>query len=191
MHRVLFALTFVILSHLSFAQMQVPPRTQRAIVDPANLIDDRGATLEIYPTKRAIPIQAIAGQPPVHRVIHSAKATPISGSQLGVIFNHAMQAEGYITGEIAFKLKTGDSPAGFDAASYPGFAHVTGADVYEVVARTPQEYVDVFKRLKVRSDVEWVEPIVNYGAAAQSSPAPHKTRKAIRKPAPAGPLPSD
>jgi hypothetical protein len=82
---------------------------------------------------------------------------------LGVVFNHAMQVQGYITGEVAFKMKgTPQATNGFLVSLYPGLARLTGPNVYVVRARTPAEFVAVTKRLQARADVEWVEPIVTY-----------------------------
>ena len=81
-----------------------------------------------------------------------------------------MQVQGYITGEIAFKMKDGvQATDRLDPASYPGLAKVTNPNVYLVVARTPPEFVELTKRLQARTDMEWVEPMVTYGAV---QPAP-------------------
>ena len=48
-----------------------------------------------------------------------------------------MQVQGYITGEIAFKMTGGLEPTSdFDAALYPGLKKLTDPNVYIVVATT-------------------------------------------------------
>ena len=76
-----------------------------------------------------------------------------------------MQVQGYITGEIAFKMKGGAQATDrLDPTSYPGLAKLTNPNVYVVVARTPAEFLKLVKRLQGRNDMEWVEPVVTYGA---------------------------
>lgn len=89
--------------------------------------------------------------------------------QLGVVFNHAMQQQGYISGEIAFKMKAGQMPSGFPSSLYAGLKKITNPDVYVVNTRTPAEFVTVLKRLQARGDLEWVEPTIIYGAAKTSA----------------------
>src|SRR5207253_5462147 len=69
---------------------------------------DLGAKLEVLPTRRAVQQSPSPGKQVVHSVYPAGAAEPISPQRLGVVFNHAMQAQGYITGEIAFKMKDGE-----------------------------------------------------------------------------------
>src|SRR4051812_34763055 len=159
------ATTFVLLLLLATGSLaQKKPRSQprNPVADPNMVVDDRGTKLEVLPAERAEPRVASSGRQILHSISQTHPAEPVSPARLGVVFNHAMQVYGYFTGEIAFKVKGGAAAA--DLASYPGFAKLTGPDVYLVVARTPAEYVDFIKQLQNRSDLEWVEPIVVYGA---------------------------
>jgi hypothetical protein len=77
-----------------------------------------------------------------------------------------MQARGYITGEIAFRMRDGLQASDWlDKSSYPGLAKLTAPNVYLVVARTPSEFVELTRQLQARPDMEWVEPIVTYSSS--------------------------
>jgi hypothetical protein len=152
----------------SVAGAQLPPPVPRALPpvgDPSMVIDDRGAPLEVLPTQRATPVVSSSGSGHIaHQVTAVAASAPIGPQQLGVVFNHALQQQGYISGEITFKMKDALAPGSdFGAAQYPGLRKLLNPNIYVVVARTPAEFVQVVKRLQQRTDVEWVEPIVNYG----------------------------
>jgi hypothetical protein len=151
------------------AQIVPAARTKPAIVDSTMVFEDRGQRLELYPTLRAAP-SATAGKPAgQHKVSVAGESTPIGPGNLGVVFNHALQAQGFLTGEIAFKPKGDGPPTGFDAASYPGLTKLTNPNTWIVVASTPSEFLALFNRLKARGDLEWVEAIVIYGVAAQQA----------------------
>jgi hypothetical protein len=145
------------------AQLPVPPRPSRQIADPANVVVDRGSRLEIFPNQRAIP----ASDPSRHRIVHRISAAnagdPLSARRLGVIFNHELQQQGYITGEIAFQPKDGAGLSDMPAALYPGLRRITASGIYVVQAGTPAQFMAALKRLQARQDVQWVEPIVIYG----------------------------
>ncbi len=144
------------------AQLAPIARDIPRIADQTMVIDDRGAIVELLPALRAAKVAEAGGVRMTHQVFRGSE--PFSPTTLGVVFNHAMQTRGFITGEIAFKMKSGVlAIETFDADSYPGLAKLTSTGVYEVVARTPAEFVTVFDRLKARSDVEWVEPFIVYG----------------------------
>ena len=76
-----------------------------------------------------------------------------------------MQQQGYVSGEIAFKMKAGSTAKSFNSALYPGLKKITNPEVYAVNTRTPAEFMKVMKRLQVRTDVERVVPTVIYGPA--------------------------
>lgn len=162
MYRTAFAAALALVCAACFAQLQPMPRVMQTVADPNMVIDDRGSKLEVLSDKRATARLSNTGDRTVS-VFKADKSSAITSQQLGVVFNHAMQATGYISGEIAFKMK-GDLQAtsGFDSGSYPGLAKLTTPNVYVVVARTATEFVDLTKRLQQRTDVEWVEPIVTY-----------------------------
>lgn len=146
------------------AQIQATPRTIQKISDPTMLVEDRGTSFEVLPLKRAVQRVSASGREVVHHVVDAEAQAPIKPGQLGVVFNHTLQVHGYISGDIAFKMKGNlQATRGFDRSSYPGLAKLTAPNVYVVRARTPAEFVAVIKRLRDRSDVEWVEPIVTYG----------------------------
>ena len=54
----------------------------------------------------------------------------------------------------------------FDPSDYPGLKKLTDPDVYVVVANTPGEFVALVQRLQARTDLRWVEPIIEYGEVA-------------------------
>ncbi len=158
-------------SAVAMAQLPPPvPRALQPIADPSMVIDDRGALLEVLPTQRASAV-ASSSSHIEHQVVTAAASAPIGPQQLGVVYNHALQQQGYITGEVTFKMKGALTPGGdFDAAQYPGLRKLLNPNIYVVVASTPAQFVQVVKLLQQRTDIEWVEPIVNYG---HSGAPPH------------------
>ena len=145
------------------AQIHPTPRVFQKVQDPATVINDRGSQLEVLANQRAIVTPAKTGGRG-YQISRQDASASLGPKQLGVVFNHAMQVQGYITGEIAFKFKRDQEPTGdFDTDTYPGFAKLTKPNVYVVVARSPREFIDLVKRLQRRNDLEWVEPIVQYG----------------------------
>jgi hypothetical protein len=148
------------------AQLRVPEQHIQQVVEPANVVMDRGSKLEIFPTQRAVPQSASFRRAASYVLTTAAADAPIGPRYLGVVFNYAMQQQGYISGEIAFKMKTAQAATAFDAALYPGLRKITSSWVYVVNARTPAEFLTLLKRLQSRSDLAWVEPMVTYGSAA-------------------------
>jgi hypothetical protein len=151
-----------------WAGLQPPTRTLQPVADTSMIVTDRGAKLEIFPTKRAVAQTDSGGRDVVHHVMTATADSEITSHQLGVVFNHAMQQQGYISGEIAFKMKAGLKLSGFPASLYPGLKKITNPEVYVVNARTPAEFMTVLKRLQARGDLEWVEPTVIYGPSKTS-----------------------
>jgi len=129
---------------------------------------DLGAKLEVLPTKRATPHLDTSGRVVGQHVVRASATAPIGPGQLGVVFNHAMQQQGYITGEISFQVK-GGRPFSGNPSLYPGLKQITTPAVYVVNARTPAEFVRLVKRLQARADLDWVEPTVTYGPADNTS----------------------
>jgi hypothetical protein len=164
MNRLITSLILLLLGCSAQAELSAPIRTVAPISDPSMVIMDRGAKLEVIPTKRAVPATDSAGRVVARRMTTSSADAPIGPLQLGVVFNHALQQQGYISGEIAFEMKAGHTAEGFTASLYPGLKKITSPEVYVVNARTPAEFLKVMKRLLGRSDIEWVEPTVTYGA---------------------------
>jgi hypothetical protein len=163
MNRLIASVIFLLAMAQSHAQIQPPARVLQPVVNPTNVIMDRGAKLEIFPTQRAVPQSDNSGRESIHRVMTVSEDSGIGPLELGVVFNHAMQQQGYISGEIAFKMKAGLKLSGFPASLYPGLKKITNPEVYVVNTRTPAEFVTVLKRLQAREDLEWVEPTVIYG----------------------------
>lgn len=153
------------------AQLRAPERQLQTVVDPANVLMDRGSQLEILPTVRAVPQTDSTGRVTAHRLSPANAGNPIGPTQLGVVFNYSMQQQGYISGEIAFKLKAGATAKEFSGAEYPGLKRITKPEVYVVNARTPAEFKSVLKRLQGRPDIEWVVPTVTYGPATNGRSA--------------------
>jgi hypothetical protein len=166
MARLLICLVLAFITLSAFAELQAPTRALAAVADPTMVVIDRGARLEVLPNKRAI-TQLDASGREVHRVSTASAAAAMSSSQLGVVFNHAMQQQGYISGEITFKVKG----AGFSLlpAQYPGLKLIIQPSVYAVYARSPAQFIQVLKRLQARTDLEWVEPTVTYGRSDSRS----------------------
>jgi hypothetical protein len=134
------------------------------------VINDRGSQLEVFASKRATLSTSADGRP-THQVVPSSSTAAFAPNRLGVVFNHAMQAQGFITGEIGFVLKPGAraDDASFPPNVYPGLAKVTSQNVYLVKASTPSTFVSLLKALQARTDIEAVEPIVLYEQQTPSS----------------------
>jgi hypothetical protein len=149
-------------------QLRPPDRVIAPISDPSMVVIDRGSELEIIPAQRAAPESDAAGHT-VHRVSASPADAPIGPHELGVVFNHSMQKQGYFTGEIAFKMKAGRPVGAVKASHYPQIRKITDPAVYVLNARTPAEFLAVLKRLQGRHDLEWVEPTIIYGPQVSGS----------------------
>jgi hypothetical protein len=163
MNRLLLSIFLAFIVCPAHADLTAPERTVAPITDPTMIVIDRGAKLEVFPMKRAVPATDSAGRAVMHHVVPSRADSSIGPNQLGVVFNHSMQQQGYITGEIVFKLRIGHTATDFSSSLYPALKKITNPDVYVVNARTPAEFLKLLKRLQARSDVEWVEPSVVYG----------------------------
>jgi len=162
MYRLILSLVLLLTAMTSPAQLRAPARTLQPITDPSMVVTDRGARLEILPTKRATPRMDSSGRTVSHHVITANNTAPIGPHQLGVVFNHALQQQGFITGEISFKMKQGYTASAFNPTLYPGLKEIAKPGLFVVNAQTPAQFIAVLKRLQARSDVEWVEPSVNY-----------------------------
>jgi hypothetical protein len=165
MYRAAISVMLLLTSAVCFAQIKPTPRVMESVSDESMVINDRGSKLEVFLALRAVRKMSTSGKRNAHSEFRARKSAPINAQQLGVVFNHAMQARGYITGEIAFKMKNGlQATDWLDESSYPGLAKLTPPNTYLVVARTPSEFIELTKRLQARTDMEYVEPIVIYGA---------------------------
>ena len=162
MSRLILSMLMVLASSGAFAQLRAPTRVLPPIADRTMTINDRGAQLEVLPTQRAVPQVDLARQRTLHRLVRAKASSPIGPATLGVVYNHAMQETGFITGEITFQVKGGHAFSG-SPAQYPGLKLITRPAVYAVYARTPAEFIQLMRTLKGRSDLAWVEPTVIYG----------------------------
>ncbi|MDB6101976.1 MAG: hypothetical protein JWO52_1975 [Gammaproteobacteria bacterium] len=169
MNRLILSLVLLMTTGPALADLQAPARSVQPVADPTMVIIDRGATLEVLPTSRAMPHADASGRVVSHHVRASSATALIGPRQLGVVFNHSMQQQGFITGEIAFKLRAGHTTAELSPALYPGLKQIASPAVYVTNARTPAEFINIFKLLQGRPEVEWVEPIVSYSPADSAS----------------------
>ncbi len=167
----ILSLALFAMSSSAHAELHAPQRQLQSIADPANVLMDRGSKLEVLPMVRAIPKTDSTGQVTAHHLLQAAAGNPIGPQQLGVVFNHSMQQQGYISGEIAFKMRAGSTAKSLSSALYPGLKRITNPEVYVVNTRTPAEFMKVLKRLQARTDIEWVVPTVVYGPATNTNSA--------------------
>lgn len=151
------------------AQLPVAPRASQAVVDPAMVVEDRGQKLEIFPTVRASPEASSDGRAVVQRLSAAAVDTELGPRSLGVVYNHTIGAQGFVTGEITFQPRSDALPADMRPDAFPGLRKIVDPNVYEVAARTPSELVSLLSTLKARTDLEWVELFVHYGVSANSA----------------------
>jgi len=143
------------------AQLRPPERTLATVSDATMVVVDRGAKLEVFPTRRAVVQKDTVSHRLVRHMAVTSATTAIDSRHMGVVFNHAMQQQGYISGEISFKVKNAQPFAG-SASRYPGLKLVVSPSMYIVNARTPAEFISILKDLQNRTDLEWVEPTVSY-----------------------------
>lgn len=162
MPRFVLPILMILVSSAALAQLRAPTRQLPSIADQTMTINDRGAQLEVLPTQRAIPQVDPTRQRTMHRLVRAKASSPIGPATLGVVYNHAMQETGFITGEITFQVKGGHAFSG-SPAQYPGLRLITRPAVYAVYARTPAEFIQLMRTLKSRPDLAWVEPTVIYG----------------------------
>ncbi len=150
------------------AQLPVAPRASQPVVDPTMVVEDRGQALEIFPTVRASPELAPNGRSVIQRLASADVAAVLGPRSLGVVYNHTIGAQGFVTGEITFQPRGDALPADMGPATCPGLRKIVEPNVYEVVARTPSELMSLLSTLKARTDLEWVELFVHYGVSANS-----------------------
>jgi hypothetical protein len=155
----------------SFAQLQVPAQASQQVRDPTMVVEDRGQKLEFFSTLRASPEVMSGGRVVVHRIKAARADAPFGPKALGVVYNHTIQVQGFLTGEVSFKPKESALPADIESAGYHGLKKIVEPNIYVVVARTPAELKAMFAALKARNDLEWVEIPVNYGISANSATA--------------------
>jgi hypothetical protein len=152
----------------SLAQLPIRAAVRQPVVDQTMVVEDRGQNLEIFPTVRASPELAADGRTMIHRLRATTVGSVLGPRSLGVVYNHTIGAQGFLTGEITFQPMEDELPADLREAGYPGLKKIVEPNTYEVVARTPPELMELLKTLKARTDLRWVELFVNYGVSSNN-----------------------
>jgi hypothetical protein len=147
---------------IHLAAMTPRDQTQRSIQDPSMMFKDRGSLLEVLPKQRVLRQIDSSGRSNVQVLTTVDPSAPMGPLNLGVVFNHTIQKEGYINGEITFRVKRGQRIGDFDKSRYPGLKLILDSNVFVVTARTPADFMNLLKRLQNRADLVWVEPNVVY-----------------------------
>jgi hypothetical protein len=144
------------------AQLRPPQREAVRILNPDMVIENRGAKIEIYPERRVALSSNSQGVTTMRERAAAASATaaPLSSSP-ALVFNHAYRQYGYATGEITFKFKRDVARPSLSEVS-PGARKIGNLDMFVVTAKSPSDLVALVERLRARSDLEWVEPTINY-----------------------------
>src|SRR5262249_54296755 len=86
----------------SFAQLPAPSQSSQQVRDPAMVVVDRGQKLEMFATLRASPEVMSGGRVVAHRVNVARADAPFGPKALGVVYNHTLQVQGFLTGEVTF-----------------------------------------------------------------------------------------
>ena len=150
----------VIISPHALAQVPLPVGPEvRRVQDPSMLIDESRTKIEIFPSKRIEIARNSSGQ---EYMLGKSDVSPSAriGRQPVLVFNYAHQHFGYATGEIAFKFKSNVSVA-VAKAIVPG-AIAVGKEFFVVNVDTPQDILDVSRKLSKRGDIAWVVPTIEY-----------------------------
>jgi hypothetical protein len=87
MHRILPALLLTLFALSTLAGIHPIAGTPRTVSDPANVVDDRGAKLEIYLNQRATAQTRASTHQVVRRVVTARATDAIGAHQLGVVFS--------------------------------------------------------------------------------------------------------
>lgn len=162
-HRFLFAALIVSASPWATSQITLTPRTPVEIKNPQQVLEVQGAAIEVFPERRVTVQSFTSGREVMRETAQTADSAPLDESDGVLVYNHAYQAYGYATGEISFKFKAGKSPASpLPAAQYPGFRRLGNLNAYVIYARNPVEFIELYRRLEERSDIEWVVPYIEY-----------------------------
>lgn len=154
------------------AQIQPGLATRAKLADESVLLVDRGSSLEVYLAPRVVLASPGVGRPSVKAVTRTSANSPINASQRAVVFNRDAQQYGYITGEIAFKLKASvvGTPNWFPTFT-PKITRMGSLNLYVVNAVSVSEFLQTMNLLNVNADVEWVEPSVTYGGEPTVTPS--------------------
>lgn len=163
LHRSVLLLGIVGLAVPAIAQLTPGARETPAIEDASRVIDIRGARVELFAERRVVLQESRSGAEVMRETAKALESAPLGQGVGMLVFNHAYQAYGYASGEIAFKFKAGRAPGTeFDPAQYPGFKRLGTLAVYAVYARDPLEFLSLVRRLEGRGDLEWLVPTILY-----------------------------
>lgn len=147
----------------AMAQITPKPRTALEIKNPQRVVEVQGAAIEVFPERRVTVQSFASGREEMRETALTAETAPLDESDGVLVYNHAYQAYGYATGEISFKFKAGKTPASpLPAAQYPSFRRLGNLNAFVVNARNPVEFIELYRRLEERADIEWVVPYIEY-----------------------------
>ena len=166
MHRKSLFIGLFLVSAVCLAQAPIPGAAKQQIADHTMLIEDRGSKVEVIASKRVVADKGRNGGKPAcggHDDQVREDRRPA--------FGRRVQSLDQCTGlhHRAHCVPDERRPAaerGLDPSDYPGLKKLTDPDVYVVVANTPGEFVALVQRLQARTDLRWVEPIIEYGEVA-------------------------
>lgn len=109
----------------------------------------------------------------------SAQEPSINLGQYGVVFNHAMQAYGALTGEVSFRA---DGPAAADvaaqAAGLKNLVRMGSSDYYVGHAHSPEQLRDALQRLRALPSVQDAQWVVIYDLLPRAQV--HAARMAVQ-----------
>lgn len=155
-----------------FAQIQPGAATRAKLADESVLLVDRGSSLDVYLAPRVGFASSGVGRPAIKSVTRTSANAPINASQRAVVFNRDAQQYGYITGEIAFRLKASvvGTPNWFPTFT-PKITRLGSLNLYVVSTASVSEFLQTMQLLSVNAEVEWVEPSVTYGGEPTVTPS--------------------
>lgn len=162
MTRFSIALVLFLSIPVLMAQVSFSVRAAAVIQNPQNVIEFQNARIEVFP-QRLVSVQSLEVGQQVMRESASGATASLTELDGVLVFNHAYQAYGYATGQLSFKFKTGRAPAlPLPKAVFPGFRKLGNLAVYEVNARNPLEFLELYRSIQSRTDIEWVVPDIRY-----------------------------
>jgi|GEM_PF-4456590 len=130
------------------------------VMNEANVLNLRGMKFELYPERRVVSTVFNGSKIKVQLNTHSS-SDGFDVSSQGVIFNHAYQKFGSISGEIAFSMIDG-SLVSSKLSSLNGFKKLGTLNLYAVYARSPAEFKNYIELLSADKGVNFIEPTVDY-----------------------------
>jgi len=162
-HLSIFVVCVGLAAPWALSQISSTPQAPLEIKNPQQVVDVQGAAVEVFPERRVTVQSFASGREVMRETAQTASSAPLDESGGVLVYNHAYQAYGYATGEISFKFKADKTPASpLPASQYPGFRRLGNLNAYAVYARNPVEFIELYRRLEARSDIEWVVPFIEY-----------------------------